>query len=98
MIRRFIGVNMELTLKEIEVTKLNLQPGDVLTVTIKDNDIDTSSLESLREMFKRLYPNNEVALFGIGLNSDITFTVTKGSNPGYCVDCSCGKKEQVENG
>ena len=93
---------MELTLKEAEITRLNLQPGDVLTVTVKDPDVDMNNLELLRKMFIQCFPNNKVMLFGLSENSEIKFTVTSADptpscgTQSYCTDCSCGKKEQAE--
>ena len=93
---------MEITIKEVEVAKLNLAPGDVLVVTIKSDDIDESILGQLSKSFSEAFPNNQVALFGADTGSEIKFSVItalKESGCGtqnYCEDCSCGKKEQAE--
>jgi hypothetical protein len=92
----------EIEIKEIEVAKLNLQPGDVLAVTVKSDHISSYPLEILRENLKHIFPNNVVTVFGVKLDDEIKFSiVNETQNLGcgvqsYCADCSCGKKEQVE--
>lgn len=91
---------IELSIKEIEVAKLNLQPGDTLAVTIKSDGLDEYILQALKDNFKIAFPNNRVLLFGVGENDDIKFTAISEikennacSPTQYCVDCNCGKKE-----
>lgn len=100
MTMNFKGIDMEennnllLSLKEIEVTKLNLKPGDVLAISIKSDEIDGESLKSLKISLGKLFPNNKVAVFGFKPEDGIEFSVIANSEPkGYCDDCSCGKKE-----
>jgi fumarylacetoacetate (FAA) hydrolase family protein len=93
----------EITLKEVEVSKINLKPGDILGVTIKDDDINSIKLEELRNRFQELFPYNQVLMFGVGPENEVRFSVigspTKNIGCGtqsYCSDCSCGKKERNE--
>jgi hypothetical protein len=53
---------MEITFKEVEVTKLNLQPGDVLMVTLKTpNPLGRNeSVKYFGEAVKERFPDNEV--------------------------------------
>jgi hypothetical protein len=92
---------MEITFKEVEVTKLNLQPGEILVATIKSDDVDMASLTTLRGQIQMAFPNNKVFLFGISLDDEVRFSIMKDSTPScgtqsYCADCNCGKKEQME--
>lgn len=92
---------MEITLKEVEAVRLNLQPGDTLAITIKSDDLDEETIGSLRDNLKEALPGIKVALFGIGLDGDIKFSVIKEESIGcgtqsYCIDCNCGKKEMSE--
>lgn len=95
----------ELTLKEVEVTKLNLNPGDVLTITIKSDDVDQYSLNSFRDVVKTAFPSNRVILLSVGLDDSVNFTVVADPNveasgcstSSFCSDCSCGKKEMYES-
>lgn len=96
---------MELTLKEAEVTKLNLQPGEALVVTIKsDERIGDKNLSALREMFNDVFPNNKTIVLAMGPNNKIDFSVIKDSEDNscstgnYCDDCNCGKKESFDKG
>jgi len=95
-------MNEEIKLKELEVQKINLQPGDVLMVTVKHEDIDYSSMQNLRKQLNLAFPDNKVMLFGMGNSGEVKLAVMS-SEPvapapslGYCGDCSCGKKERVE--
>lgn len=95
---------MELSLKEVEVSKINLQPGEVLVVTVKAEDMDESSMDYLAQGFRKYFPNNKIAVLALGENDEIKFQTVKGapdlscaaSPVGYCSDCSCGKREQIE--
>lgn len=99
-------------LNEVDATKLNLQPGDVLVTTIKSDDITMASMNGLGEQLRGIFPNNKVIVMGVGSEGDIKFTVAKdaassdtkaavgcGTTPSaFCGDCSCGKKEAWERG
>ena len=96
-------MTMEFTLKEIEVTKLSLQPGDILSVTIKSDEIDESQINGIKEGLSKYFPKNQVVIFGLGPDDEVRFTtLNQPSSFGcgtqsYCSDCTCGKKEQAEN-
>jgi hypothetical protein len=90
-------------LKDVEVQKLNLQPGDTLAVTIKSDDVDADILNGLREAFRQAMPGVKVLLFGVGLHDELKFSVLSENKENnscatgqFCADCSCGKKEQFE--
>jgi hypothetical protein len=89
----------EIKITELEVQKLNLQPGDVLMVTIRHDDVREDDLGGLRNMLRRFFPNNQAMLFAMGSEGYVKFTVAsqpETSYTGYCTDCDCGKKERVE--
>lgn len=93
---------MEISFKEVDVAKLNLQPGDTLTVTIKSNDVDYNKLGRFRENIQDFFPNNPVLIFSVSENEEVRFSITgqvaQGcSTTSHCTDCNCGKKEQVES-
>jgi len=90
---------MEITLNQIDVTKINLLPGDFLMVTIKADLSDWTILDHLSKQFQESFPNNRVIILGCGPQEKIEYSVvsdtsSKGASLGYCVDCDCGKKEQ----
>ena len=98
----------EFSLNEIDVRKLNLQPGEVLVVTIKSDELTEDSMYQLRRGLMGYFPNNKVIVLGTGSEGSIDLTVAKavaydepkacGPEPAnYCSDCSCGKKEAFEN-
>ena len=83
-----------------EVQKVNLTPNDVLMVTIQNDGIDEPALRNLQEQLKKFFPNNKVALFAMGSEGYVKFTVASTQEPvvqSYCTDCDCGKKERIEN-
>jgi hypothetical protein len=91
-------MNEELKVTEVEATKIDLKQGDVLMVTVKHEDIDLESLNSLREKFIEIFPNNKVMVFGMGSEGYVKFTIAsqpKTTYNDYCTDCDCGKKEKV---
>ena len=95
---------MEVTLKEVEVQKLDLREGEVLAVTLKHDDVTYDSLKSLQKQFAALFPNNKVLVFNVGTDGDIKLAVLEGQQNsvapapqlGYCTDCNCGKKDRAE--
>lgn len=89
---------MELTIKELEVQKLNLNEGDTLAVTIKSDDMTADVMHSLRRNFEEAMPGVRVLIFGVGFNEDVKFSViTEQKQLSYCSDCTCGKKENAQS-
>ena len=95
----------DLKITEVEVTRVNLQPGDLLAVKIYADDIDESHLKALKGQLKTLFPDNKIMLFALPKGSKIEMDVLDTSMPkatscaeptSYCNDCSCGKKERIE--
>lgn len=68
---------------ELQVQKLNLQPGDVLMVTVNHPDIDEDSARSLKDKLASLFPNNKVMLFTMGPEGYVKFTVATSSDISY---------------
>lgn len=84
---------MEITLREVEVAKLNVKPGDIVSVTIRSDDIDLATLNIIRDKFKDILPGVKVLLFGISKDDKIEFAIMKEAEVSYCSNCNCGKKE-----
>lgn len=89
--------------------KLNLQPGDVLVVKVRSDEIDQNSIQQLSEGLKKVFVNNKVVVLGVGSEGSIDLTaVAAGVYPdkevencstapkGYCDSCDCGKKAAAE--
>lgn len=70
-------------LTEIEVQKINLQPGDTLMVTIKNDEITHEAMNNLRVRFKTVFPKNQVFVFGMGTDGDVKFAVVSQPEPAY---------------
>jgi hypothetical protein len=73
----------DLAIKEVEVTRVNLQPGDLLMVKIYADDITPEHLTALKAQLKTLYPNNKIMLFALPIGSKIEMDVidTRLPNP-----------------
>lgn len=80
----------EVVVIQIEATKINLQSGDILFVTIKSDDLDSMEAETIKRGIGALFPNNKVILFGVGSDNDIKFTIANRSEVVYPI------KEQGE--
>lgn len=70
---------MELKLNELEVRKLNPQPGETLLFTIKSDSVDTEDIQRLSDGLKAFFPNNRVAVLSVGAHEDIQLTITQES-------------------
>lgn len=86
----------------VEVQRVGLQPGDVLMVTVKNDDLSQESVDGLRSQLQIVFPGNKVFVFAMGTSDDVQLAVVSqavgesyGCNTpaGYCEDCNCGKKE-----
>lgn len=75
--------NDDLKIKEVEVTRVNLQPGDLLAVKIYADDIDSNHLKALKAQLKALFPDNKIMLFALPIGSKIEMDVidTRPVNP-----------------
>jgi hypothetical protein len=93
----------------VELTKVNLGPGDVLMVTVKNDDMDQDSVNGLRQALAAVFPSNKVFVFAMGTTDTVDMSVLSqevvdavgkpldSCGPvGYCSDCNCGKKEAAE--
>lgn len=90
-------MNEELKITDIQATKINLQEGDVLMVTVNHEDLNQESLKHLKDKLDSLFPLNEVMVFGMGSEGYVKFTVASQPKLSYCSDCDCGKKEIAES-
>lgn len=68
---------MEIKINEVEVSKLNLQPGEILLVRCVGPDFDEYYISMIRESFQKLLPNNKVAIYGSADNSYLDLTIVK---------------------
>lgn len=89
----------EIKINEVDVQKLNLQPGEVLVIKVKSDDISMADMNALRKNFNALFPNNKAVILGIGETGSIDLTVAKQAEypeTSFCSDCNCGKKAAYE--
>ena len=109
--REIVGEIMsdEIRFNAVDLLQVNLEKGDVLIATIKSDEIDMSSMNSIGDYLRKTFPNNKVLIMGVELKGEIKFTVakdatlsdTKSCGPApanFCNNCSCGKKETYESG
>lgn len=60
---------------DLELTKIKLLPDEVLSVTVKNDDISSDSMMDLHKMFKSVFPENKVLLLVVGTNGDVKYQV-----------------------
>lgn len=85
---------MEVKFDTVEISKINLKPGDVLSVKLVGDDFDVDTMESLKSHLQSVFTENKIMVFTMPKGSDIVFeAVTNEPTPNYCIDCNCGKKE-----
>lgn len=88
---------IKVSLVQAGVTKISLQPGDVLGVKVSATDVSGNALENLQNMLTEMFPDNRVMVFCMKPTDNITFekieTAAKDCSTNYCEDCNCGKKE-----
>lgn len=54
-----------------ELTKLTLEPGEILAVKLYGDDYDEDSVVALQSNFKSLFPNNKVMIFVLPVGHDL---------------------------
>lgn len=84
----------EIKLDIVELQKINLKPGDVLSAKLVGNDFDQETTESLSRHLKSIFPDNKIMVFTMPVGSDIVFEAVTKEPVSYCSDCTCGKKEK----
>jgi hypothetical protein len=94
---------VQLKFNVVEATRISLEPNDVLFITVNNDDLDQESINNLAMQLKPVFSNNKVFVMAVGTRDNIKFSIVsqetpiaKSENVGYCGDCSCGKKEQIE--
>ena len=86
---------MELKINEVDVQKLNLQPGEVLVVKVKSDQVSADDIQSLCEGLKEFFPNNKVVVLAVEEGGDINLTTIKDScniDTNCCGECNCKTK------
>ena len=91
---------LEVVLKEVEVSKLNLKKNDVLVVKMHGEDFDHQLIQSLQNHFKKVFPSNKVLVFSLSEGMSMDLEVVKSRlleekaacSSGPCEGCDCGKK------
>jgi len=64
--------------KDLEIGSIYLSPNDVLLIKVKGEDFDHSeTIDSLKAMFKELFPDNKVVVFSMNTTHDISFDIIK---------------------
>lgn len=96
---------METKIEEMILTRVKLEPGEVLFVKLSvSDDIGQSELSALGDELRRIFPNNKVVVMALPAGDKIELTSVKDSSSlsscadpvRYCSNCSCGKKEALE--
>lgn len=92
---------MEITFKEVEVQKLNLQPGEVLIVQLRGEEFTNSEpeMDTLKRGFQGVFPNNRIILLAMPADHNIDLTVASESEYPTCdgcTECHCDNEQETE--
>jgi hypothetical protein len=86
----------------IGITKINLEPNDVLVVKLFGDQYTSNDVEGIKASFDAVFPDNKVFVTTLPTGFDIKFEVLAPvPKPAICepvtacADCSCGKKEAL---
>lgn len=66
---------MEFKINEIEVTKLDLQPGQILAVKVFADDVSQKDIAQLKAQIQAFFPNNRIMLFAMPVDGRIEMDV-----------------------
>lgn len=94
--------DINILIKEVEVNRLNLKPGETLVVKVSGEEFINNSdmLMRLKMGFETSFPDNKILLMSMPEGNRVEFdTILEESSCSigkYCVDCSCGKKYEKE--
>jgi hypothetical protein len=91
-------MEMETIVRQIDLQKLSLGPGDVLVVKLKGDCFTESNMDSLKAGFSNLFPNNKIVILCTPEGNEIELTAIE--NEGYtnieqdCCGCNqCHSKD-----
>jgi hypothetical protein len=92
---------------EVKLTRIKLEPGEVLAVRIYSDSVDSMNLAMLKRQLTSLFPDNRIMLFALPSGDRMEIEVMAPTESeeasscalptSYCDDCHCGKKERVES-
>jgi len=88
----------------VEVQRVGLTPGDVLMVTVKNDDLSQQLVDALCAQLQQVFPSNKVFVFAMGTSDAVELSIVSQSEiplancstGAYCGDCDCGKKERAQ--
>lgn len=55
----------------VELSRIKLEPGEVLSVKLYGDDYDDENVEGLKAHLQSLFPNNKVLMFVLPVNHDL---------------------------
>lgn len=61
--------------KNMKLNAVNLKKGDTLLVTINSDELDQERLDNVKAQLQSMFPDNKVAIFGVGQNDDVSINV-----------------------
>lgn len=87
-------------IEEVILTKVSLQPGEVLMVTLKSENIDPGYLRNLGEGLRTIFPNNKVGVVNISTGDEFILTAVRdegrvGNVNECCGSCDCNTEEEI---
>lgn len=59
----------------VEMTRVNLKPGDTLVVKIKSDYLDGQTIQNFKDSIEGKFPNNQVMILGMAKEDDVDLSV-----------------------
>lgn len=97
----------DIIIKEIDILRLNPKADETLLFKFKGDGFNDEDLQELGKQLRKLFPNNKIVVTSMPKDGDFDLTIIKteptikesgcSSLSSYCNNCSCGKKELIEN-
>lgn len=75
-----LEADAETKINQVDLARLNLDPEEVLVVTIKSDDLTEYSMSQLRKGFEKYFPNNKILVLGVGETGSIGLTIATGAS------------------
>lgn len=62
-----------------ELTRIKLEPGEVLSVKLFGDDYEIENVEGLKKQLQSLFPNNKIIMFMLPNGNDLQMEIVSGS-------------------
>lgn len=90
---------MDELIKQVEVMKVNVRPGDILIFKIKSDTIESSWLQFFSDHLRaEVFPDNKCLVIGLDPQDDLEVTAVgpEEQEEECCGSCECGPETETK--